>query len=285
MSATTVTTNAGIQMPRLIYGTAWKKEATTELVIRAVLNGFRGIDTACQPKHYREDLVGKALVELQTKQGILRKDLFIQTKFTSIDGQDRSKPLPYDPRATLGEQVRQSFATSLVNLQTDYIDSFVLHGPERTHEATMEVYRECEKFVDEGRAKQLGISNLYDLDRLKRLYDDARHKPAVVQNRFHKETNFDNEIRQFCRDKSIYYQSFWTLTANPHILSNPLVEQLARERHGTPAQIFFRFLLDIGLTPLTGTTSDKHMKEDIQALNWHSLDHESVTKLRKFIHD
>ena len=53
MTATTVTTNAGIQMPRLIYGTAWKKEATTELVIRAVLNGFRGIDTACQPKHYR----------------------------------------------------------------------------------------------------------------------------------------------------------------------------------------------------------------------------------------
>ena len=48
-----VTTNAGVQMPRLIYGTAWKKEATTRLVIEAVLNGFRGIDTACQPKHYR----------------------------------------------------------------------------------------------------------------------------------------------------------------------------------------------------------------------------------------
>ncbi len=53
MSATTVTTNAGVRMPRLIYGTAWKKEATTQLVIQAILNGFRGIDTACQPKHYR----------------------------------------------------------------------------------------------------------------------------------------------------------------------------------------------------------------------------------------
>jgi diketogulonate reductase-like aldo/keto reductase len=53
MSATIVTTNAGVRMPRLIYGTAWKKEATTELVIQAILNGFRGIDTACQPKHYR----------------------------------------------------------------------------------------------------------------------------------------------------------------------------------------------------------------------------------------
>jgi hypothetical protein len=53
MASTTVTTNAGIQMPRLIYGTAWKKDATTQLVIKAILNGFRGIDTACQPKHYR----------------------------------------------------------------------------------------------------------------------------------------------------------------------------------------------------------------------------------------
>jgi hypothetical protein len=53
MSTTTVTTNGGIQMPRLIYGTAWKKEATTQLVVKAILNGFRGIDTACQPKHYR----------------------------------------------------------------------------------------------------------------------------------------------------------------------------------------------------------------------------------------
>ena len=50
----TVTTSAGVQMPRFIYGTAWKKDRTTELVIKAVLAGFRGIDTANQEKHYRE---------------------------------------------------------------------------------------------------------------------------------------------------------------------------------------------------------------------------------------
>lgn len=149
----------------------------------------------------------------------------------------------------------------------------------------MEVYRECEKFVDEGRVKQLGISNLYNVNGLRKLYDDARHKPSVVQNRFHADTNFDHEIRQFCREKNIFYQSFWTLTANPQILAHPLVQQLAQERRATPAQIFFRFLMDIGLTPLTGTTNDKHMKEDIQVLGWHSLDHESVAKLKRLIGD
>lgn len=75
------------------------------------------------------------------------------------------------------------------------------------------------------------------------------------------------------------------ILANPHILSHPLVQQIAKERTGTPAQVFFRFLLDIGLTPLTGTTDQKHMKEDLAVLHWPSLDHEQVAKLRKLIHD
>jgi hypothetical protein len=54
-----VTTLSGVRMPKMLYGTAWKKDHTVDLVVQAVLAGFRGIDTACQPKHYREDLVGK----------------------------------------------------------------------------------------------------------------------------------------------------------------------------------------------------------------------------------
>ena len=81
---------------KLIYGTAWKKERTTALVVQAVLHGFRAIDTACQPKHYRyvrgpygtlsistnarDDLVGEALSILYDKHGFKREDLFIQTK-------------------------------------------------------------------------------------------------------------------------------------------------------------------------------------------------------------
>ncbi len=72
-------------MPKMLYGTAWKKEATTDLVVQAITMGFKGIDTACQPKHYREDLVGKALKILKGK-GVDISKLFIQTKFTAPDG-------------------------------------------------------------------------------------------------------------------------------------------------------------------------------------------------------
>jgi len=282
MSASTVTTNAGIQMPKLIYGTAWKKERTTELVIRAVLNGFRGIDTACQPKHYREDLVGAALKELTTKHNVKREDLFIQTKFTSLNGQDPSK-IPYDKNAPLEEQVRQSMKKSLENLQTKYIDSLVLHGPESTHEGTMKVWRVCEEFVKNGQVKQLGISNLYDKHGLEQLWNSSTVKPSVLQNRFYSDTDFDREIRKFCHEKNIYYQSFWTLTANPDFLKHSLVKQMAQQRHGTVEQILFRFLIDIGCTPLTGTTNDEHMKRDLEILTWPNFTHDEIAKLKPLI--
>ncbi|MEJ2657431.1 MAG: hypothetical protein P8012_09570 [Desulfobacterales bacterium] len=41
-----LTTSAGVKMPRIIYGTAWKKDRTADLVVKAIQLGFRGIDTA-----------------------------------------------------------------------------------------------------------------------------------------------------------------------------------------------------------------------------------------------
>ena len=56
-----VVSTHGVRSPRIIYGTAWKKMRTQELVHAAIAQGFRGIDTACQPRHYHEAGVGAAL--------------------------------------------------------------------------------------------------------------------------------------------------------------------------------------------------------------------------------
>eukprot|EP01119_Soliformovum_irregulare_P000937 TRINITY_DN10690_c0_g1_i2.p1 TRINITY_DN10690_c0_g1~~TRINITY_DN10690_c0_g1_i2.p1 ORF type:complete len:219 (+),score=57.96 TRINITY_DN10690_c0_g1_i2:85-741(+) len=179
-----------LSAPKMLYGTAWKKERTHELVVAAVRSGFRGIDTACQPKHYREDLVGTALEELQTKHNISRKDLFIQTKFTSLDGQDPNN-IPYDKNAPLKEQVIQSVNKSLSNLKTDYIDSLILHSPMRSMSDTLTVWRTFEEFHGKRVVRQLGISNCYRLKELEAIYDAAKVKPAVVQNRFYPATQWD----------------------------------------------------------------------------------------------
>src|SRR5260370_10207659 len=217
---------SNVRTPAIIYGTAWKKSETARLVAKAIGHGFRGIDTACQPKHYDEPGVGAGIAASLGGGALVRTDLYLQSKFTPISGQDPTR-VPYDPNAPLPEQVVQSFAPSLRNLQTGYLDCLVLHSPLARPAQTLEVWRAMESLVPGGGVRQLGISNCYDLEQLKALHDSARIKPSVVQNRLYAETRYDRESRAFCRDRRIIYQSFWTLTANPHVLVHGTVAGLA----------------------------------------------------------
>ena len=256
----------------MIYGTAWKGERTAELVEKAVLYGFCGIDTACQPKHYNEAGVGEALERLK-KQGITREKLFLQTKFTPLSGQDPAR-VPYDSTAPIAEQVRQSFLTSLKNVRVDYIDALLLHSPLSRHAQTMEAWRTMEELQQQGAVHMLGISNCYELASFKLIYDEATVKPLIVQNRFYVDTDYDKMLRKWCHEKNIRYQSFWTLTANPRILSHPLLRSFALPRGITVEQLFFRFLTQQQIIPLIGACSEKHMQEDLAIFDFTLTDDE-----------
>ena len=252
--------------PFLVYGTAWKKEETARYVSEAVHAGFRFIDTACQPKHYNEAGVGDGWRAAAQELGLKRSDLYLQTKFTSYPGQDPNN-VPYDHTAPIEEQVKQSLQVSLKNLHTGYLDSLVMHSPLDTVEQTMQAWRVMESFVDDGKVLCLGISNCYDYDMFTTIYNQARIKPSVLQNRFYAESNFDTELRAFCKEKNIWYQSFWTLTANRKALALPEVEEMAKKKNLTPQTYMYAFLMTLGYaTPLSGTTSQKHMAEDVAVM-------------------
>ncbi|KAJ7495901.1 NADP-dependent oxidoreductase domain-containing protein [Mycena galericulata] len=245
-------------MSKIIYGTAWKEQRTTALVVAAVLKGFRAIDTACQPKHYREDLVGDALLTLQT-HGIKREDLFLQTKYTPIDGQTTSKPLPYDPATSITTQINASFATSLSHLHTTYLDSYILHSPLPTIEETLEAWAALGALQDAGHVRAIGVSNTYDVRVLRAL---AAVRPVqVVQNRWHERNRWDREVCQYCKDHGIEYQSFWTLSGSPSLLATPELLSIAEASGCTPAQVLFKFAMMGGVIPLSGTTNEIHMEE------------------------
>jgi diketogulonate reductase-like aldo/keto reductase len=248
-------------MPGIVYGTAWKKERTAALVHEALQRGFRGIDTACQPKHYDEPAVGVGIAAW-LRGGGCREALYVQTKFTSPSGQD-PRNIPYDSNAPLAQQIEQSLQVSLSNLGVRYLDGLVLHSPMPTTQQTLSAWRVMEGFIDDGRVKRLGVSNCYELATLEHLFRSARVQPSIVQNRFYADTNYDTDIRAFCRRNGTVYQSFWTLTANPQLLSSSVIGALASAYGRTPAQILFRFLTQAGVVPLTGTTSPDHMREDL----------------------
>ncbi|MEQ1637995.1 MAG: aldo/keto reductase [Methylococcales bacterium] len=256
----------GVSIPPIIYGTAWKKDRTAALVQQAIDCGFRGIDTACQPKHYYEAGVGEGLAAAFNR-GLSRSDIYVQSKFTPVDGQD-PESIPYDAKANLAIQVAQSFDMSLQHLQTDYLDALILHSPLTNLQELLEVWQAMEKICCAGGSRLLGISNCYKLEQLQFLWQAARIKPAIVQNRFYAATGYDVAIRDFCQQKQMLYQSFWTLSANSEVLNHPSLKALSTHYQRSPAQIFFRFLTQLGIVPLTGTCSKIHMQEDLSVFEF-----------------
>src|SRR5713226_5547944 len=128
------------------------------------------------------------------------------TRFTSIGGQDTSQPLPYNPSSTIEAQIRSSLATSLRQLRTTYLDSYVLHSPLETYAETLEAWRVLVGFQDEGRVRVIGLSNTYDPSLLARLGEASGRTVKVVQNRWYERNSWDREVVEWCRANGAQYQ-------------------------------------------------------------------------------
>jgi len=253
----------GVMIPTFLYGTAWKEDQTEALTLLAIEAGFAGIDTANQRRHYYEAGVGKALQKVLSENNKQRSDFFLQTKFTYAAGQDHR--LPYDPKADYTTQVRQSFESSLDHLNTTYVDSYILHGPAASqglNDADWEVWHAMENLQQSGSVKLLGVSNI-SFDQLELLVKKSEVKPAFVQNRCFARTQWDKRIRALCRANDIIYQGFSLLTANSTELNRPELLAISKRLGCSVAQVVFRFALQVGMIPLTGTSSKSHMKEDL----------------------
>jgi diketogulonate reductase-like aldo/keto reductase len=255
----------GVRVPRLLYGTAWKEERTQPLTELAIRQGFRGIDTANQRRHYHEAAAGRAVAAALAGGLVAREDLFLQTKFTFRAGQDHR--LPYDPQAPVRTQVEQSFASSLGHLGVEVIDSYLLHGPTRRSglaAADWEAWRAMEALHAAGRVRLLGVSN-FSLEQLRQLRAGARVPPRFVQNRCYASRGWDRAVREYCVAHGMVYQGFSLLTANRDALAHPELARVARRHGRSAAQVVFRFALEVGMVPLTGTADAGHMREDLEA--------------------
>jgi diketogulonate reductase-like aldo/keto reductase len=270
----------GVRVPRFLYGTAWKEGETQRLTELALRQGFRGIDTANQRRHYHEAAVGKAIAASVQRGLLVRGDLFLQTKFTFPPAQDHR--LPYDPAAPIAVQVAQSFASSREHLGTAVIDSYLLHGPSQSAGLTRPdwlAWRAMEAIHDSGRGRFLGVSNV-TLEQLRALCEKARVRPRFVQNRCYAARGWDRRIRQFCAANDMVYQGFSLLTVNREVMNDPEMTRIARRYGRTVSQVVLRFALDAGMMPLTGTTDADHMRADLDVFDFR-LEPEEIARIER----
>ncbi len=269
-----------IEVPRFLYGTAWKEDETQRLTELALQQGFRGVDTANQRRHYHEVAVGEA-VSTSIRSGlVVRDDLFLQSKFTFRRGQDHR--LPYDPDGPIPIQVEQSFASSLEHLGVERVDCYLLHGPTRSVGLTRDdwaAWRAMEEIHNRGHASILGVSNV-TLAQLRCLCERARVTPGCVQNRCYAARGWDREVRTFCASNGIIYQGFSLLTANQKALASSELARIATIHGRTIPQIVFRFAIEVGMMPLTGTSNADHMREDLDVFSFR-LEPEEVALIER----
>ena len=136
-----------------------------------------------------------------------------------------------------------------------------------------------EAIQQSGRARLLGVSNV-TLEQVQGRCHLARVQPRFVQNRCYAERGWDRGVREFCTTNGLVYQGFSLLTANRKVMARPELARIA-ERHGrTVSQIVFRFALDVGMVPLTGTSDAVHMRADLEVLDF-CLDPEEVERIER----
>ena len=255
-----------LMLPSIMYGTAWKEDRTRALTLQAIGTGFRAFDTANQRKHYVEEAVGAAIQDALSSGVVAREDLFIQTKFTYPGGQDHR--IPYDLNSDIRTQLRQSLLSSLRHLGVTRIDSYLLHGPSRRSglgPVDWETWRAMENAVDENVVGSLGISNVR-VDQLAAILNGARIRPTFVQNRCFAAARWDEGVRTLCHAENVVYQGFSLISGNRNLLQTSYVRNIAKRHGKTAEQIIYRLAVQLGIVPLTGTTSGPHMREALDVL-------------------
>lgn len=235
---------------------------------------------------YNEGGVGTAWKQ----SGIPRNELYLQTLFLaqSVNGygaqncnvtttdennqQQSSLVCPPSANLSIQDQVHLSIQSSLRNLQSTYIDAVLIHNFRaklQPYEETIQVWRILEEYVDKGTIKHLGIVSVHDKDYLTKLHHEARIKPSIIQNRFHSNRGYDIDLRPLFQELKLADQLFWILTgsAGGKIRNNEVVKRLAAKMGGVSPQILtYSFTMELGGTPLIGSKSVNHMKDDVEAL-------------------
>lgn len=278
------------QMGSIVYGAKSKGDETGKFVTQAIRAGFRHIATGGFHSEYNEQGVGIGWKE----SGVPRNELYLQTLFVarSANGYGTQNCMVVDscpPSTSLSieDQVHLSIKSSLHNLQTTYIDAVLVHNFRaklQKYEDTLTAWKVLEGYVDKGIIRHLGIVSAHDRDYLTKLHTAARVKPKIIQNRFHGNRGYDVELRPLFREMGMANQLFWILTgsAGGKVRNNSIISEIAR-RHGVSNQVLlYSFtIVCLGGTPLIGSKSLSHMKEDVEALlkkplKWSDEDFEAV---------
>lgn len=275
-----VTLNTDYKMPVIGLGT-WKsaEEKIYQAVRWAIKAGYQHVD--CAAVYGNEKTVGQALHDAVTEGDIERKNLFVTSKLWNT----AHKPA----------DVRPALEQSLKDLQTDYLDLYLIHWPiaedplsgEALDIPQEETWAEMEKAQKDGLVRSIGVSN-FTQTKLKDLMDKAEIMPAVNQVEIHPYLA-QNDLVEFCRTNQIVVTAYAPLgsgdrpdtmreAGEPSLLADQVVADIAKKNSATPAQVLIAWGLARGLVEIPKSVQFDRIEENLGALNV-TLDGDDMKRL------
>ncbi|KAG8169261.1 hypothetical protein KVR01_000006 [Diaporthe batatas] len=260
--------NNGLTLPAVGLGT-WqsKPNEVKNAVELALKSGYRHVDAAAVYDNEKE--VGEGI----KASGVPRKDIFLTSKLWNTHHK--------------GEDVERAVDTSLADLQTDYLDLYLIHWPvsfrrindterfpidEQTYGVDVidvpiiETWRAMEALVKKGKIRTIGVSN-FSIAKINEIWDAAEIKPAVNQVELHPYFA-QPELVKWCQDKGIVVEAYSPLGNNiynlPMAIEDPVIIQLAEKLGKTPAQIVLSWIVQRGVVVLTKSVTPSRIKSNLE---------------------
>jgi 2,5-diketo-D-gluconate reductase A len=243
-----VALNDGRSIPQLGYGTFQiPPEETAAAVTAALEAGYRHIDTA---EMYRNE---RGVGEAVRACGLDRAEVFITSKLSNA---------AHEPEAA-----RRAFEATLVALDTEHVDLFLIHWPLPTlyDGDYVSTWRVLEGFREDGRARSIGVSN-FQVAHLERLAAETDTAPAVNQVEVH--PYFPNDdVRAYGREHGIVTQAWAPLVQGRGLTDHVVTEMAARLRR-SPSQVLLRWHIQRGDVVFPKTTSAERMRENLDVFDF-----------------
>ncbi|CAJ0939561.1 unnamed protein product, partial [Mesorhabditis belari] len=248
-----------VNMPLLGLGTWQVRSSDIPGSLDAALSaGYRFIDTA--QIYGNEAAIGKALKELLPKYNLSRENIFITSKLAP---------------GNQGSVAEDSIQKSLENLQSDYIDLFIIHWPGSSNRSESpknaalrrQSWETMEKLHEQGKLRAIGVSNYLERH-LEELLSHTKVLPAVDQCEYHVHYQ-TNDLVNYCKDKGIHFQSYSTLGSpdgRKKLMNDPKVVTLAEKYKISVPVLLLAWAINQEISVLPRSTKKDHIEENFKAL-------------------
>lgn len=252
--------NNGYKIPQLGLGTfLMTEDEVKDIIPEAIKVGYRLFDTA--QMYHNEVYIGQALKNVNLK----RDEYYLVSKLMYHHSVEKTKKL---------------IEKSLADLQTDYIDLFLIHWPNHDDKINIRTWKVLEEYYKKGVFKAIGVSNFTRYQLLK-LLEEATVIPAVNQVEFHPGLT-QEPLEKFLKSKNIQLMGYGPLMRGG-VFQEPYaktLEEIGKKHHASIAQIAISWGLNRDVIMIPKTSTKKRLKENFQSKDI-KLSLEEISKINK----